>query len=309
MIDDGVRAWLTGHALPGRRIVEVRRLAGGFSNDTLLVRTGDDRYVLRRYLRGNASAVEVALALRLREVLPVPEIIAADTSGAVAGSPVVLSRFVEGTVGSELLAGLAPAEAERLGVAVGEVLARIGSVGLATPGFFTGPELEPGPPGTEPASGLLAFVDRCLADGNAQSALTTSEVDGLRGLAAAWEPLLAAVHGSSRLVHSDFNPKNLLAARTGDGWAVTAVLDWEFAFSGSPLVDVGNMLRFPEETGGPYADGFIAGYTAHTELPDDWRELSRALDLYALAEFLTRPPDHPFFAKAVAVIREQLGTR
>lgn len=32
----------------------------------------------------------------------------------------------------------------------------------------------------------------------------------------------------------------------------------------------------------------------------------RALDLYALVEFLTRPVDHPFFAKAAAAIRRQL---
>ncbi|WP_152360340.1 phosphotransferase family protein [Microlunatus speluncae] len=309
MIDDGVRAWLTEDALPGRRIDEVRRLAGGFSNDTLLVRSGDDRYVLRRYLRGNTSAVEVALARRLAGVVPVPEIVAADTEGATAGAPVVLSRFVAGTLGSELLARSSLAEARLIGIAVGEVLARIGSVAFAAPGFFTGPELEPGPPGMEPASGLAAFVDNCLARGNVESALSEAEVDGLRGLAADWEPRLAAVHGASRLVHSDFNPKNLLAARVGDDWRVTAVLDWEFAFSGSPLVDIGNMLRFPDETGGPYADGFVAGYAAHADLPDDWRELSLALDLYALAEFLTRPTDHPFFARAIAVIRGHLTAR
>jgi aminoglycoside phosphotransferase (APT) family kinase protein len=43
-------------------------------------------------------------------------------------------------------------------------------------------------------------------------------------------------------------------------WSISAVLDWEFAFSGSPPVDVGNMLRFREEQPDGFAAGFIAGY-------------------------------------------------
>lgn len=35
--------------------------------------------------------------------------------------------------------------------------------------------------------------------------------------------------------------------------------------------------------------------------------MSEALDLYALADFLTRSPEHPYFAKAVTVIRDQLA--
>jgi hypothetical protein len=42
-------------------------------------------------------------------------------------------------------------------------------------------------------------------------------------------------------------------------------------------------------------------------MPPGWREISEALDLYALADFLTRPPGHRYFSKAVAVIRERLA--
>jgi hypothetical protein len=82
------------------------------------------------------------------------------------------------------------------------------------------------------------------------------------------------------------------------------VLDWEFAFSGSPLVDVGNMLRFREEQPDGFAAGFIAGYReAGGLLPPGWPEISEALDLCALADFLTRPPGHRYFGKAVALLR------
>ncbi len=59
-------------------------------------------------------------------------------------------------------------------------------------------------------------------------------------------------------MHSDFNPKNVLAVRAGGRWSVSAVLDWEFAFSGSPLHDIGNMLRFEQPPG--FAAGFADGF-------------------------------------------------
>ena len=37
------------------------------------------------------------------------------------------------------------------------------------------------------------------------------------------------------------------------------------------------------------------------------RAQADALDLYALADFLTRPPEHRYFRRAVALIRERLA--
>jgi hypothetical protein len=73
-------------------------------------------------------------------------------------------------------------------------------------------------------------------------------------------------------------------------WQVSGVIDWEFAFSGPPLVDLGHMLRY-EKRGRPlaephFSEGFRAGGGT---LPEDWRALARAVDLMALCEILTRP--------------------
>lgn len=57
-------------------------------------------------------------------------------------------------------------------------------------------------------------------------------------------PLLRSVDHVARLVHGDFNPKNLLVSRTPGGWQVAAALDWEFRFSGCPYGDAANLLRF-----------------------------------------------------------------
>ena len=303
--------WL-GRVLPGQRMTGARRLSGGFSNENLLISTdAGDRFVLRRYLRANRCAVEAALAARLAGIVPVPAVVAADSDGTEAGEPVLLSAFAAGLPLSEVLAGLPPGsgrQAGELGRAAGAALAAVGTVRFAAPGFFTGAGLVP-EPGDLPG-GLPEFADRCLAavrPGLAGQALSAAERDGLRELARRCEPLLAAVAGASRLVHSDYNPKNLLAARAAGDWIVTAVLDWEFAFSGSPLTDIGNMLRFGRELPAGFAEGFTGGYlAAGGELPEGWRQVSEAIDLYALADFLTRPAGHEIAGKAAALIAERI---
>ena len=311
LIDEPIRRWLSRDALPGLEIQHAEALAGGYSNaNILLASDAGDHYVLRRYLNHNTCAVEAALAGRLAGIVPVADVIAADADGSAAGQPVMVSRFVPGNLVSTILPDLGPDEAGALGRSVGAVLAAIGTVTFPRPGFFDGSDLDPGPEGMEPTDGLPGFVDRCLRTGNAHHALVPAEQDALRRYAAAVAPALRTVRGARQLVHADFNPKNLLAARHDGNWIVTAVLDWEFAFSGPPLFDIGNMLRFPAELPPAFAEGFTAGYVeAGGHLPENWREISRAADLFSLADFLTRPPEHLFFGKAVELIRELLADR
>jgi aminoglycoside phosphotransferase (APT) family kinase protein len=300
-------AWLADEALPGQRLTGQDRLTGGFRNDNLLLRTGTgDRYVLRRYLKPEACPVEAALAQRLAGVLPVPEVIAADPAGDRAGEPVLLTRFLPGVSVADLLDRPADGQGEAVGQAIGAVLAAIGTVRFERPGFFDGPRLEPGPPGMDPTMGLAEFVDRCLGTENAQRALSTVEQEALRRLAERWMADLEAVRGARQLVHADFNPKNLLAVEGADGWRISGVLDWEFAYSSSPLFDVGNMLRDERPPG--FTTGLVAGYCAHGgRLPENWRQLSQALDLFSLADFLTRPPDAEPVREAPRTIRRLLA--
>jgi aminoglycoside phosphotransferase (APT) family kinase protein len=305
-----VRAWLS-RALPGHRLVAVAPLAGGYSNENTRVTTDRGGYVLRRYRRADAAvsartcAVEAALGARLAATdVPVPEVIAADPEGSAAGESLLLARYVPGELVNQA-AARDPGSAAGLGEAAGRALAAIGAVTFERGGIFTGPGLVPSPDGL-PAS-LPGFVEDCLRRGHAASVLSPAELDGLRALAAAADPLAQSVAAARQLVHSDYNGKNLLAVTRNGRWAISAVLDWEFAFSGSPLTDIGNMLRFPGAYPGGFRDGFLAGYRqSGGQLPPDWREISQALDLYALADFLTRPPGHRYFGKAVSALRNRL---
>ena len=316
-LEPPVLAWLA-RALPGDPVTATAPLSGGYSNENLLVTTGRGRYVLRRYPRRPAAdaartcAVEAALAPRLAEAgVPVPELIAADPDG--------LGGRRAAAAGPLRARGHGPGD-DRPGRDRPRGGGRGRGGGRAGPGRDRRGHLRPRrrsspapawslPLRTSPAS-LPEFVERCLRAGSAASALSPAEMDRVRALAAAADPLARRVAAARQLVHSDYNGKNLLVLARGGRWSVSAVLDWEFAFSGSPLTDIGNMLRFREDYPPGFDGAFIAGYTgAGGRLPPDWREISEALDLYALADFLTRPPGHRYFGRAVAAIRRRLAPR
>jgi hypothetical protein len=95
---------------------------------------------------------------------------------------------------------------------------------------------------------------------------------------------------------------------SGSGWKVGAVLDWEFAFGGPSLIDVGLFLR----AGLALPDGFLEAFAscyqdAGGELPVDWLPLSRLVGLMSQMTFLDDSRDRPrVFAETIAVVKETL---
>ncbi len=283
-------------------------LPGGYRGSSMLVTTSDgERYVLRHPAGATTCATEVAVLDRARGVVPVPEVVATDPDGRAAGRPLMLYRFIGGRPLDRVLPDLPPDGATELGRAVGHTLAAIGSVTFPRHGFFAGPDLDPRLDALPAMGSLAEFVDHCLDSGNARTTLDGAERAGLRRLAVEVEPLVSRTSAQRHLVHSDFNPKNLVVDRDPAGWRVVGVLDWEFAFSGPQLVDIGNMLRFGDELPPGFAAGFPAGFrAAGGDLPPDWLAISRALDLYALVEFSTRPPDTPIVRAATRLLRQRI---
>ena len=271
--------WLAA-VLPGPT-PEIRPLAGGYRNTTLLLTRGSQRWVLRRHRHGNRAAVEVAIAQRVKGIVPVPEVVAADLDGSQSGMPTLLVEHIDGAPPQDATAD------------AGRKLAALGTVTFDRPGALETRDLVPSADGM-PGS-LPEFVAECMRSPHVR--LTTPERDALIRIAERWAPLIPS--DAAQLVHSDYNPKNLLA-RNG---TIVAVLDWEFAYSGSPLADIGNMLRFTDRH-----DEFIAGYReAGGELPDDWRAISKALDLFALAELLTRKETNPVTEAVTGLVRKMIS--
>jgi hypothetical protein len=116
------------------------------------------------------------------------------------------------------------------------------------------------------------------------------------------------VTNTTRLIHCDYNPKNIMMRRVGAKWDVAGILDWEFSASGSPLVDLGNFLRFENESPRGFNRAFVEGYVSDSvTLVDNWREIAKLLDLAALVNFLESESENPkTFRTAVSVIKETI---
>ena len=108
-------------------------------------------------------------------------------------------------------------------------------------------------------------------------------------------------------MHSDFNPKNLLVnPATGE---LTGLLDWEFAHAGSPVTDLGNLLRFNRDP--VFVSAVLDGYLALAgHLGELGRrpverllDLARAADLVALTELAGRRGQNPVADRADALLR------
>jgi aminoglycoside phosphotransferase (APT) family kinase protein len=95
--------------------------------------------------------------------------------------------------------------------------------------------------------------------------------------------------GPATLVHGDFNSPNIFVHQVDGRWSVAAILYWEFAFVGSILCDVGNMLRYERADRPRYEPHFSRGLAdGGWQLPDDWFLRARLADLTALCELLAR---------------------
>ncbi|HEX5493750.1 MAG TPA: phosphotransferase [Mycobacteriales bacterium] len=304
LVADVVRA-----ALGPRRIVSVAPLYGGHSGSVwrVVVAGPSEVYVLRIHRRSaSACAVEAALAHRLRGVVPVPEVVYADPDGETVGAPVTLSRWMPGHRLEEALEHANFSDALEMGHSVGLTLARIGSVRFDRGGFFTDAGLKVRPACGTPAQQLIAYAWKRLGR------TVRGVPDKLRRdyveLIVDEARHLNRTDGASQLVHAAFGPRNLLVTQRYGRWKVAAVLDWESAFSGSPLGDVASVLRFGEERPEGYVDGFLAGFReGGGELSEGWEKLSRILDVYAMCDILAADPPGPATERARIIVARSVA--
>ncbi len=285
---------------------EVVPLSGGYSGETFLVTGAGEQAVLRLYAKQpERAAIDQALLERLRGLLPVPRVLEAVTVPAGTDRPPFL--LLEALPGDRLDVVLPAADEplrRRLAEAVTGVLVLLATERMPRAGLFVDAGLEPVafPAGSGDQVGFLeAHLGAPWFAG-----LTDDERAGLRAVARR-AAALSGRTGRIALVHADFNPKNLLVDPATGG--VTGVLDWEYAYAGAPLADVGNLLRFAEDK---VFDSAVA--TAYAERAPDveagWLEGARALDLYSLIDLASREaPANPIVQGARELLLASAHTR
>jgi len=283
----------------------VRQFPAGFSNLTYLVTVGDRRMVLRRPPVGSTVKTahdmsrEVRVLRKLRPVYAlVPEVFAATDDVAVLGFPFYLMEHVPGIIlRSRLPAGveLDPPTAGRLAHALIENLAVLHGLELERSGLG-----ELGHPGGYTARQVNGWSARYAA----------GRTDDHADLERAFARLAAKVppERSAALVHNDYKLDNLvLDAR--DLTEIRAVLDWEMATVGDPLLDLGTTLGYWVEAGDPdtlrqfrFGPTDAAGQPSRAELAA-WYGAASGRDLSDL------PYYYAFGLCKIAVIAQQIYFR
>lgn len=285
---------------------DIKPLAGGDAGETYLVRVGGDELVLRMYARAPDRAEVDATLLRLvRGLVPVPEVL--EVRLPRSELPVAL-LLVSRLPGERLDLVLNELDADdplraQLGRAVGEVLARLSGIPFVAPGWFVAADYEERAPRLDiapmdaDASDLLAWVEAHL-DREPFASWPASMRTGLLDCATAGATTLDEVDRTC-LVHGDFNPRNLLVDPVAG--TVTGLVDWEYAHAGSPVTDLGNLLRLAADDGFSRAAYETLRSLAPT-LPSDLVAAARAADLFALVDLAVRPTGSPAVSGARALL-------
>lgn len=299
-------ASLVAPAFPGAQLERQELLTTGLANTNVRfwLRGHAGSYVLRLHTRDPSSAARESalmpyLAQRAPSV-PVPELV------YTQGSPAPLSiwRFVEGELLQDVFKTASDDALLQIAEACGHTLA-----GLADCRFERCGELAPDLSISHEYGAPSEFVPAVIHTGLAGLPGERLGPELSRQLSETLErtqPLLRELDGTYTLVHADFKRSNLLLAREAAGYRVAAVLDWEFACAGPPIIDVGLFLRAGRALPARFREAFVNGYrAAGGHLPDEWLRLSRLVDLVSQITFLDGAEERPrVWAETKRVIEE-----
>lgn len=302
----GVAA-LIATAIPGARVVGFEPIAGGVSNTNIAVAlAGPPGRVVLRLHQGDRQKArnEASIVRRFAGRIPAARVLWSAETNAVTGHACEVLEWIDGEPLDLLAPALDDAALAPLAKAVGAVLARIHAIRFRHHGFFANDLDLPEPIDLGPDA-LRTYLRQQLIDGPGGERLGPELTGEVLVLAERDGHLLDTWRADPCLVHADFNGSNILVRSRGDQWEVAAVLDWEFALSGIPAMDFGNIMRAPLDEREAFAQGLARGYReAGGTLPADWRRIARIADLFAWADILGRPEiAAPVLADAHAAAR------
>ena len=227
--------------------LEVEQFPSGFSNLTYLVSAGDRELVLRRppfgaaVESGHDMGREHRILSRLSPVYDkAPAPLAFCDDPRVLGAPFYVMERVEGVILRPRMPAAMRPSAERMAAIAGgfvDSLAELHAVDFAAAGLS---ELG------RPEGYVRRQVDGWAA--RYEKARTDDVPEMTR--VAAWLDAEAPPEAGAALIHNDFKYDNLVLD-PGDGTRVIAVLDWEMATLGDPLMDLGTTLGYWVEPDDP----------------------------------------------------------
>lgn len=249
---DVLRDWMDGRGLGSGPLLDLTPLAGGTQNLLLRFVRDGRTYVLRRppeHKRKNSDETmrreaRVLGALAGSEV-PHPGLIAAEADESVLGAAFYLMEPVDGftpSTGLPELHASDPQVRRQMGFSLADAAAALGRVDYQAVGLegFGKPD---------------GYLER-------QVPRWRGQLDSYRDLGGTWTPEIPHLERvgewldanrpsaySPGVIHGDYHLGNVMYRY--DGPELAAVVDWELATIGDPLIDLGLIMAFWPEEGAP----------------------------------------------------------
>lgn len=297
---------------PGKTVVKSQRTEGGLSNTNIRVEISDENapYLVRLYTRDkNCLRKEVAINELTRNTVPSPKFLWSADSNEITGHPYVVMEWMNGKRLETLVSSMNNAQAETAGASIGRALAGIHSFTFEHTGFLDD-DLRPLERIDLGARELRDYIEESLQKALLKGRIHKSLIEQLLEYFDRESAVLSDWNAQPCLTHCDFGGSNILINEIDDQrLQVSAVLDFEFAFSGAPYFDFGNLLRNPLGNRPEFVAALAAAYQLHGGvLPNQWRKISVLADLSAWVEFLTRPdPGDYVIADSLKVIHATMA--
>jgi aminoglycoside phosphotransferase (APT) family kinase protein len=248
--------YLRRHESGPAESLTIEQFPHGHSNLTYLLRWGESEYVLRRPPFGNQvkSAHDMGREFRVLSRLatvypPAPAAVLYCDDLSVLGAPFYLMERRHGVVlrrMSQAQYTLTPATARRLDEALIDNLARLHTLDYEAAGLG-----DLGKPDGYVARQVNGWTNR----------YRQAETEALADMetAARWLAGHQPRERGAALIHNDYKFDNLLLDPE-DLTRIVAVLDWEMATIGDPLMDLGSTLAYwVEATDPPELQAFVVG--------------------------------------------------
>lgn len=238
-------AWMDDRDLGAGQgpLADIELIAGGTQNVLMRFRRGDRTYVLRRppiHKRANSDETmrreARVLAALAGSAVPHPGLIAAEPDTDVLGASFYLMEPIDGfnaTVEVPEPHRSDPAIQWQMGLSMADAIAELGSI-------------EPAAVGLSDLGRAAGWLERQVPRWRKQldsylevDGYDEIEVDGVDEVGE-WLEAHRPKTMQAGLIHGDFHFANVLVAY--DGPHLAAVVDWELATTGDPLLDLGHLL-------------------------------------------------------------------
>ena len=270
---------IVSSVFPKRQIRSLRVLEGGKTNSNVLVEFENchERLVLRQHLRGQDVCLkEVSVLQLLRGVVPVAEVIDFGTMKDQSHNTYLLYAYVPGQHFRKIRASGSSRDMAEAAFSIGRCLSVLGKVDASS----------------LVDEGLLqrfGFSTDVLESPVLRERLGMEDCDLLQRLHSEWLPVLQNFANEGRIVHGDFNHRNIVLKKTQKTWEVSGVLDWELATTGCSLLDPARFLCYERPDSKWWETAFLEGLRAFsTMLPDNCADLFRTLNTLSAAGSLAK---------------------